>query len=181
MLFCFAALFLLLGENFSFSLSNVVCLYIYCISFTISLKQKGCFLFPVYVSENFSLFFSYRLCLNRRMSRIRRPLQALFRLNLFADANTQPSDQPNDAQRDQVVATRVYLLLLAVSVGILALFTGLSTRVTIVIVPQPSIETYKVLEAAQSATLSCPCQRIGMPYSSFLSIQSVQHQVRLSN
>jgi hypothetical protein len=163
-------------------LSLFVSDYIYSASFIISQKHKDFSRFPIYVSKNFaSLFFTYRLCLKRMMHVIRRARQELIQLNLFRDTNMQPSDQPNYAQRDQVISTRVYLLLLAVSICILVLFTSLSTRITSITVSQPSIETYKVLETAHSATLACPCQRIGVPCSSFLSIQSFQHQVSLSN
>ena len=114
------------------------------------------------------------------MSIVRRALQNLKQLNLFADATTA-SEGNEQIRRDQVLATRVYLVLLFAILSILVLFTCLSTRNMVVIVPKPSVETYDRLNAAYSQTLSCPCEQISVPYSSFLSVEYQMHPVRASS
>ena len=105
-----------------------------------------------------------------------RARQELIQLNLFADATTLSSG--NEAiRRDQILATRVYLSLLISILSVLVLFTCLSTQNVLVTIPKPSIDMFTKLDATYSQTLSCPCQQIAVPYSSFLSIASTGHPV----
>ena len=111
------------------------------------------------------------------MSIVSRAVQSLKQLNLFVDARTA-SDGNEQTRHDQVLATRVYLVLLVAILSVLVLFTCLSTRSIVVIVPKPPVETYDRLNAAYSSTLSCPCEQISVPYSSFLSVEYHLHPVR---
>lgn len=100
----------------------------------------------------------------------------LRRLNLFVDAKTK-DEQDGPLVRDQILSTRIYLILLIVSILILALITVLTDVVVQVKVNKPSLDTYKYLEGKYSATLTCPCGYLTVPYSNFLSMEVVYHQV----
>ena len=108
---------------------------------------------------------------------VSRALQKLKHLNLFVDGTTA-SDGNEHIRHDRVLATRVYLVLLIVILTVLVLFTCLITRNIVVIEPKPSVDTYERLNAAYSQTLSCPCDQISVPYSSFLSVEYHMHPVR---
>ena len=110
------------------------------------------------------------------MSVVAHTFQRLKRLNLFVDVATASTDN-EQIRRNQVLATRVYLTLLVFSFSALILFTCLSTRDMVVTVPNPSVDTYDRLNALYAQTLSCPCEQISVPYSSFLSVKTVWHPV----
>lgn len=79
---------------------------------------------------------------------------------------------------NQRLATRVFLVLMAVALSSLILFTLLSHRTQTVIVKQPSINAYIQLETQiQSDTLICPCQSIANQYKYFISFQPTFHQI----
>ena len=112
------------------------------------------------------------------MSIIRDIRQKLIQLNLFADVTT-PSSGNEEMRREQVLATRVYLLLLVSILLVLVLFTCLRTQTVSVTVPKPSLDTYDKLVVVYSQTLSCPCQEIAVRYSNFITLNVTQHPVRV--
>ena len=100
-------------------------------------------------------------------------------LNLFVDARTY-SDPNERVLRDQRLSTRVYLVLFIASIVIFVLSTSLIEMTVRVTVDKPSFTTYYHLQATYSNTLSCPCEEISIPYSSFLSMKTTYHQVIVS-
>ncbi len=110
------------------------------------------------------------------MTIVRHALLKLRQFNLFVDAKTK-NEQDGQMLRDQILSTRIYLVFLIISVLILALFTLFTEVIVRVTVNNPSFNTYKHLEAAFPDTLSCLCDQVAIPYSSFISIETTYHQV----
>ena len=100
----------------------------------------------------------------------------LSQLNFFRDAKTM-READERVLRNQILATRVYLPLLFVSLLILILFTLLTQKTVSVTVPSPSLATYKRLQAVYLDKLSCPCRQIAITREDFLSIIPAYHQV----
>lgn len=112
------------------------------------------------------------------MDIVKRFYHQLIELNLFKDVNTVRNRNPR-LIRDQIISTRVFLCLLFASITIISTYTSAETNLVTITVVSPSVETYFHLKATHSDTLMCLCQRIAVPYSSFLSTEPVFHQVSL--
>jgi hypothetical protein len=82
-------------------------------------------------------------------------------------------------RQQEVVATRLYFLLISVSTTILIFYTSLSTQLHVVTIDRPSVEKFQQLRtnAKYSESLECPCQNIVISYQSFLSISPRYHQI----
>lgn len=76
-----------------------------------------------------------------------------------------------------VMTTRIYLLLLCLSVTILVIFTTLQTQVHTVTIDKPSQTIYEDLYKKYPDTLQCPCTQIAVLHNSFLSFSPVYHPV----
>jgi hypothetical protein len=87
----------------------------------------------------------------------------------------------DDDQRRQreILATRIYLLLLIVSVIILVIYTFIDTQTKLVTIVNPSQQQFDQLRLhpRSSPTLDCPCQNIIVSYQSFISIKPHYHQL----
>ena len=93
-------------------------------------------------------------------------------LNLY---NTKSSDPV--IVRREILSTRLFILLLVVSVVILTGYTLLSEQNRIETIKQPSLSLYKNLQKNYPETLQCPCEKVSISYRNFLSISSSFHQV----
>lgn len=93
-------------------------------------------------------------------------------LNLY---NTKSSDPA--VVRREIMSTRLFILLLVVSVVILTGYTLLSEQNRIETIKQPSLSLYKNLQKNYPETLQCPCEKVSISYRKFLSISSSFHQV----
>ena len=111
------------------------------------------------------------------MSIVRRATQTLRQLNFFADAKTIRNGD-EQLLREQVLSTRVYIVLMTTSICIILFSISFAQRTNSVTVSTSSIDTYERLQAAYPTTLSCPCQEIAVPYSTFLSVTATYHQVK---
>ena len=111
------------------------------------------------------------------MQVVKRTLQWLIKLNLFGGANENGIEN-EQTLRDQLLNTRVYLILLSVSFIVFILLSSFTNRTVSVTVSKPSLDTFEHLQAMFLDTISCPCQNIAVPYSSFLSFKFTYHQVR---
>ena len=60
---------------------------------------------------------------------------------------------------------------------ILALFNGLGQTAISATVDSPSILVFEQLQAEYPTKLSCPCERVAVPYSTFVSVTVSYHQV----
>ena len=114
---------------------------------------------------------------NRIMRLIRQALKILMRLNLFLDAETL-HEQNVKKLRDQILATRVYLVIFIVVLTAVTLLISLSTNVISVTVLEPSMDTYDRLATDHSETLSCVCKKVSITYGEFVSLAFTPHPVR---
>lgn len=102
------------------------------------------------------------------MGLIRYFIRKLAELNFYRNDNTL---------QNQLAATRIFRCLLTASIVSITLYTILVPIDTAIAVMKPSIETYWQLQADHHETLSCSCENIAVPYSSFLSVNPIYHQV----
>ena len=95
-------------------------------------------------------------------------------LNLF------PSIPPTTNQhtlRIQRISTRIFIILLVLSLTVLLLYTS-TVRVTrTVTVQAPNLDQYSSLYRLHSQTLACPCTKIAINYKAFLRINHTAHQI----
>ncbi|CAF0764694.1 unnamed protein product [Adineta steineri] len=94
------------------------------------------------------------------------------KVNVFEDTNRTITIQ------QQCVATRVYLLLLVISLFIVVLYTSLIYYLNTFTITKPSLEQYQQLQQRYgSEAVSCPCSRLSITYSSFITLQCEFHPV----
>ncbi|CAF1440027.1 unnamed protein product [Adineta steineri] len=106
------------------------------------------------------------------MTCIRKFGQFIKRLNLFKAA-----DRRMEADiKQQKISTYVYLTLLTGSFFIL-LYTSWSTDVVIKTDPNPSLTTYKKLEAMCLKKFECSCSNTILPYEKFILLSPIFHQI----
>ena len=105
-------------------------------------------------------------------------LEKLRRLNLFVKPGTQNSD---DIQlvRDQILTTRLYIVLFTAAILVITLFTVLRPISVTETVSKPSLDTYLKLEAAHESTLSCLCSQPTVQYTHFFLLEAVFHEVNV--
>jgi hypothetical protein len=120
------------------------------------------------------------LLVDRAMESIRWVFIYLSQLNWFIENNKKEGNTP-EKKRQQVLSTRVYIILLTVSLIILVLFVSLSKTTVFITETKPSISTFQRLQAAYPDTLTCPCEHISVPSKAFMSIIPKYHQVRHRN
>ena len=84
----------------------------------------------------------------------------------------------NDRQRKyQCYATRLYILLIFISLTILTFYSSLISTIHQETVLNPSETQYINLQKVYTDTLSCPCKTSVIPYYNFITIQPHYHQV----
>ncbi|CAF4711947.1 unnamed protein product, partial [Rotaria sp. Silwood1] len=98
--------------------------------------------------------------------------EKLVKLNLF---DTQSSD--SNIVRREILTTRLFLILLAVSAIILTLYTSLSVQISNGFVSSPTHVVYRNLDEKYPDTLKCPCEKISIPYKTFVQTVPLMHQV----
>ena len=105
-----------------------------------------------------------------------RPIEKLRKLNLFVTPETRNS---NDTEliHDQILSTRIYIVLLTTIIIVIALFTVLRPIPIAETIATPSLDTYLKLEATHATSLSCLCRQPTVTYANFFSIEPIFHQV----
>jgi hypothetical protein len=84
--------------------------------------------------------------------------------------------QSTDVQHG-IRSTRVYVVLLAISMTIASIYSAVSLQTYTVTVSNPTVDQFERLHRQYSTELSCPCRRLSINYSSIMSIQPRFHQV----
>ncbi|CAF0925957.1 unnamed protein product [Adineta steineri] len=79
--------------------------------------------------------------------------------------------------KNQLISTRIFIVLLILSLTILLLYTSLANITKTINVPKPTLTKYEQLYSKYSQTLICPCKQISINYEKFLSIEYTFHQV----
>src|SRR5690349_6296666 len=106
------------------------------------------------------------------MYRFRRVGEYVAKLNLF-------EDDTNDehTKRNQILSTRLYIILLIVILFAFTLYISLSYQTTVINISTPTQSQYEELQSKFSNTLQCPCQGISILYEKFISIKPYYHQI----
>ncbi|CAF4057188.1 unnamed protein product [Rotaria sp. Silwood2] len=98
----------------------------------------------------------------------------LIHLNLFENHETQ-NDQV--ALNTSILSTRIFILILGVSIMILIGYTSSIVQTQTHIINNPSRAIYEDLYTKYSIMLQCECSEIAIPYGSFLSLSPEYHPV----
>ena len=77
----------------------------------------------------------------------------------------------------QLLASRIYLVLLMISIAIVSLFVGLSQQTHSIAVDSPTETQFEYLYSQYSTELKCPCSQIAIPYEKFLNVSPLMHQL----
>ncbi|CAF1008864.1 unnamed protein product [Adineta steineri] len=94
------------------------------------------------------------------------------KVNVFEDTNRTITIE------QQCAATHVYLLLLIISLFIIVLYTSLTYYLNTFTITKPSLEQYQQLQQRYgSDAVSCPCSRLSITHSSFITLQCNFHSV----
>ena len=75
-------------------------------------------------------------------------------------------------------ATRLYIILLVISLAITMFYIGLRPQILTKTFNRPSFDVYNHLVHDYEETLQCFCSSISSTYDRFVQIQPVFHQVR---
>ena len=103
----------------------------------------------------------------------------LRKLNLFRSGN--PIADNEYEIRNQIIATRVFLIVSAVSVIILTIYSSQQLIMKTVTFNNPTIDDYTSLVTTKSGTLMCPCKNITIRRRDFLTFRPTFHQICQSN
>ena len=93
-------------------------------------------------------------------------------LNFFATESTEIN-----ILRKERISTRIYLLLLFISVTIIVIYTVAPTNSTNKIVETPSLAEYEQLLVQYSSSLLCPCNQISISHQDLLTVTVTHHQL----
>ena len=96
----------------------------------------------------------------------------LVELNLF-----KRSSRRTDARHEQRFTTRLFLIVLGISLVAISSYAFLSTQTETITIDNPSLDDYDHLWQLYRDSLRCPCSQIAIKYSSFVEITPIFHQV----
>ena len=99
-------------------------------------------------------------------------------LNLFASV---PPTTDEDQLRNQKLSTRLFIVLLILSLTILLLYNSVATVNKTVTIKNPTIDEYLQLYARYPQTLTCPCTHISIKYEMIVTVEFSLHQVCTSD
>jgi hypothetical protein len=100
--------------------------------------------------------------------------QRASQLNFFQTVASITDDR---VRRDQILSTRVYLILVGLLLQGIILFITLSETKRTITIPNPSLTTYEKFQKLENS-LVCPCSSISIPYANIASLSPpILHQV----
>lgn len=110
------------------------------------------------------------------MKVVKRVLRWSKEINLFVNPEN-PNEECEEEKRIQLIATRIYMLTLTVTLLVLVLYTSVIPRSVSIAIVHPSLNVFQQLEQKYSSTLACVCQQTSISYSDFVTIVPKYHQV----
>jgi hypothetical protein len=96
-------------------------------------------------------------------------------MNLFKSAET---DQSIENRYNQIVSTRLYIILLIICVIVLGIYTGLSEKKITINVNFPSMSVVNQLQSENLNEFSCSCSKTTIQFGTFTLLNFSFHQVR---
>ena len=109
------------------------------------------------------------LTYNRVLKSLR---EKILTLNLYDSRSVDPI-----VIRHQILSTRIFIVLLVISILILSIYTSLGQHVRSQTIQLPAYSLYKGLENKYLNSLQCPCEKVSIPYGKFVNISLSFHQV----
>ncbi|CAF4170082.1 unnamed protein product, partial [Adineta steineri] len=101
--------------------------------------------------------------------------KSIYSCNLFC---TQISDTDEKMKRQEIIATRIYLILLLLCIIAALLYAGpFSEETTTTVIELPTANDFNDLYSKNISTLTCPCSTAAVPHSKFLSIIPEYHSI----
>lgn len=100
--------------------------------------------------------------------------------DFFENYNLFPSIPPSTDEyqlRKETISTRLFILLLILSLFVLLLYTSLVENTQTINVQSPTIKQYSELYSTYAETLTCPCTKISIDYGKLLHVNYTLHQV----
>jgi hypothetical protein len=104
----------------------------------------------------------------------RQAKKCITELNLFEN---EASRSDPFHLRTAIFSTRIYIVLLAVSVITLVVCISLGTQSEVITILNPSEAEYEAFVEKYGASSSCPCSRVIIPYGNFTSTTVDYHPV----
>jgi hypothetical protein len=98
-------------------------------------------------------------------------------MNLFKN----PNKRSNEQIQHQRISTRVFIILLSVSLIVLLIYVSLENVTQTVTVKNPSINQFNQLYQQYSDTLQCPCKTLSIEYQRFIQFDPQLHAVCVSD
>jgi hypothetical protein len=87
-----------------------------------------------------------------------------------------PSTNEHDL-RNERISTRIFIILLILSLIILLLYNSLVNTTITINREKPNLQQYKQLYEKYSQTLTCPCTKISTNYKEFFQVNYTLHQL----
>ena len=78
--------------------------------------------------------------------------------------------------KDQILCTRIYLTIFMTAIIVLVIYSSSVRNLQQIDIENPTVEQYEKLYRLHRSTLSCPCQHVSVPRSTFTSVLSRNHQ-----
>ena len=97
-------------------------------------------------------------------------------MNFFKDAQTESE---SETRRQQIITTRLYIILWIISVLFLSIYCGLSSKIVVMFVDSPTLTRVNQLQSSDLNELSCPCTKITIPFGTFTTLNVTVHQVHI--
>ncbi|CAF4486514.1 unnamed protein product, partial [Didymodactylos carnosus] len=94
--------------------------------------------------------------------------------NLFA---SRPPTNDQHEQQNQLLSTRLFIILFACSLVTLVIYTLSVNRTQTITVKSLTLKEYTKLLKQYPQTLSCPCTQITIPYGQFIKLSPKYHQI----
>lgn len=111
------------------------------------------------------------------INRIRSYISLLFNYLRKLNVYTEAYEDTSEIRADQILSTRVYIILLINAMAILGMYTALTWQTFTVEVNNPSEADYLRLQPLHRSTITCPCSQLTISAGSFISIDASFHQV----
>ena len=97
----------------------------------------------------------------------------LLNLNFFEESSDDNEPVNERLQQSNIIATRVYLVMLFLILIFLGIYFSLSSEIIIITVQNPTEEQFHALPR----DAQCLCSQISVPYGEFTSLQPTLHEV----
>ena len=106
---------------------------------------------------------------------VRRSINRLKQANIY----TTKDDDTIEERRNQLISTRIFIILFLIGLIGLAGYASFNLRLTNVEISNPSQSVFRKLYSSYSETLVCPCSQTSIQINKFVRGHVSYHQVKL--